>query len=86
MKPGTIGPQAVLSAYRMTTMDYQGEFLFVPLTKLRKTLYANTIKSMITKWLQKQWLRDLSADSTREAAAHRMINKIQDPMVVCVLG
>ena len=86
MKPANICPRAVLSAYRMTTMDYKGQFLFVSLTRPRKPLSADIIDSMTTKWLHKQGLRDFSAHSTGGAAASKMINKGQDPMVVCALG
>ena len=86
MEPATICLQAVFSAYRMTTMDYEGEFLFVSLKRPRKPLSADTINSMTTKWLHKQGLRDFSAQSTRRAASSEMINKGQDPMVVCALG
>ena len=77
MVPSTICPQAVLYAYRMTTLGYQGEFLFVSLTKPRKPLSADTINSMATKWLHKQGSRDFSTHSTRGAAASEVINKGQ---------
>ena len=86
MEPATVCPQSVISAYRMMTMDYEGDFLFVSLRRLRKLLLADTINSMTTKWLHKQGLRDFSAHSTRGAAASEMINKGQEPMAVCALG
>ena len=86
MEPGTICLRAVLSAYGMMTMDYEVEFLFVYLKRPRKQLSSDTIKSMTTKWLHKQGLQDFSAHRKRGAAASEMINKGQDPMVVCALG
>ena len=86
MEPASICPQAVLSAYRMTTSDYQGEYLFVSLKKPRKPISADTINSMTTGWLHAQGLPDFSAHSTRGAAASEMISKGQEPMVVCALG
>lgn len=86
MEPASICPQAVLSAYRMATADYQGEFLFVSLKRPRRPLSADTINGMTTRWLHTQGLRDFSAHSTRGAAASEMINRGQDPMVVCALG
>ena len=86
MEPATVCPQAVISAYRMMTMDYEGYFLFVSLKGPRKPLSADTINSMTTNGLHKQGLRDFSAHSTRGAAASEMINKGQDPMFVCALG
>ena len=65
MEPATIYPQAVLSAYGMATINYEGEFLFVSLKRPRKPLSADTIKSMNTKWLHKHGLRDFPAHSTR---------------------
>ena len=86
MEPATVCPQAVISAYYMMAMDYDGVFFFVSLKRPRKQLSADTINSMTTKWLHKQGLRDFSAHSTRGAAANEIINKGQDPMVVCALG
>ena len=86
MGQATVCPQAVLAAYRMTTMGYEGNFVFVSPRRPRKPLSADTINSMTTKWLHKQGLRDFSAHSTRGAAASEMINNGQDPMVVCALG
>ena len=86
MEPASICHQAVLSAYRMATADYRGEFLFVSLKKPRRPLSADTINGMTTRWLHKRGLRDFSAHSTRGAAASEMINRGQDPMVVCALG
>ena len=66
-------------------MDYQGDFLFVLLIKLRKPLSADTTDGVTTKWLHKKGLRDFSAHSTRGAASSEMINKGQTPMVFCAL-
>ena len=86
MEPVTIFPQAVLSAYRMTAMDYVGEFLFVCLKSPRKRLSADTINSMTSKWLHKQGLQDNVAHSAQGAAASQTINKDKNPTFVCALG
>ena len=81
-----VDPYGVPRQHRMLTMDYEGDFLLVSLKRPRKPLSAVTINSMTTKWLHKQGLRDFSAHSTQWAAASEMINKGQDPMVICALG
>ena len=86
MDAATACPQAGISAYFMMTMDYEGDYLFVSLKRRRKLLSADTINSMTTKSLHEQGFWDFSAHSTRGAAASEMINKGQDPMVVCALG
>ena len=48
MEPTTICLQAVLSAYRMTSMEYEGKFLFVYLKRPPKLLSAETNNSMNT--------------------------------------